>query len=125
MPFLRANAAEETKNLKASAIMAREVISLPTIANMESCKKALLSNHNAYPVVNTADRLVGLIPKSILVKLLEKKAFYNKESCDRATNVGEDNRHSLNVEAVETPLLNNTVLSSNDEEGSRAHEWDL
>ena len=93
MPFLRNNAPESTKNLKASVIMAREVISLPTIANMESCKKALQSHHNAYPVINTAEHLVGLIPKSILVKLLEKKAFYDKTICDRST---PKTRNSIN-----------------------------
>ena len=58
--------------------MANEVITLPSIANMESCKKALKSHHNGFPVLNTAGRLVGLIPKSIVVRLLEKKAFYDK-----------------------------------------------
>ncbi len=46
---------------------------------METCKKALQSHHNAYPVVNTAGRLVGLIPKHFIVRILEKKQFYNKE----------------------------------------------
>ena len=58
--------------------MASEVVTLATISNMESCKKALQSRHNSFPVLNTADRLVGLIPKSIVVRLLEKKAFYDK-----------------------------------------------
>ena len=84
MPFLRADCPDSTKYLKASVIMAKDPISLPTIANMAACKRALESHHNAYPVVNTAGRLVGLIPKRVVVTILEKKAFYDKESTDRS-----------------------------------------
>lgn len=88
MPFLRSDTPSSTKYLKANVIMAKDPICLPTIANMEACKKALSSHHNAYPVVNTAGRLVGLIPKRIVVKLLEKKAFYDKNSIDRSPLMG-------------------------------------
>lgn len=72
--------------------MARNPIMLPTIANMEQCKKALQSHHNAYPVVNTAGRLVGLMPKNIVVAILEKKHFYDKESIDRSQMIDQSNR---------------------------------
>ena len=84
MPFLRAKVPRTTKYLKASAIMAKDPIMLPSIANMEQCKRALQSHHNAYPVVNTAGRLVGLMPKNIVVTILEKKSFYDKDSIDRS-----------------------------------------
>ena len=84
MPFLRANAAKETANIKASVVMTKEVVTLPTIANMEACKKALQSPHNGFPVINTANRFVGLIPKSMVVKILENKAFYDRDSTDRS-----------------------------------------
>lgn len=67
MPFLKQACSKETANFKASVIMSKNPITLPTIANMESCKAALQSPHNAYPVINTAGRLVGLIPKSMVV----------------------------------------------------------
>ena len=35
-------------------------------------------------MVNTAGRLVGLMPKNIVVAILEKKHFYDKESIDRS-----------------------------------------
>ena len=41
LPFLRANPPESTKYLKAWQIMASDVVTLATISNMESCKKAL------------------------------------------------------------------------------------
>lgn len=84
MPFLRSEAATSSKSLQAQQIMSKELVTLPTIANMESCKKALQTHHNAYPVINTAGRLVGLIPKHMVVRILEKKAFYDKDSTDRS-----------------------------------------
>ena len=73
MPFLRANAPNETREYKASIIMSKSLVTLSTISNMEACKKALESHHNAYPVLNTAGRLVGLIPKHFVVRILEQK----------------------------------------------------
>jgi hypothetical protein len=46
--------------------MSKNLISLPTIADMRSIKLALDSNHNAFPVLNTAGNLVGILPKNIL-----------------------------------------------------------
>ena len=96
--------------------MAKDPITLSTISNMESCKKALSSHHNAYPVVNTAGRLVGLIPKRFVVKMLEHKQFYDKESIDRSQMVGghtdvTQNQYSLNDVGGDgrAPLLGATV----------------
>jgi len=129
MPFLRADCPETTKYLKASVIMVRDPITLSTIANMESCKKALSSHHNAYPVVNTAGRLVGLIPKRCVVKILEKKSFYDKESIDRSQMIGghtdmTENQYSLNDVGGEgkAPLLGATGAN---ESAGHVDEWDL
>jgi len=40
--------------------------------------KALGEFHSGYPVLNTAGRLVGLIPTHILVCLARNKIFYDK-----------------------------------------------
>lgn len=58
--------------------MATDPVTLKTISPMDLCKAALATHHQAFPVLNTADRLVGLMPRNILVNLIEKKAFYNK-----------------------------------------------
>ena len=65
--------------------MAKQPISLPTISDVESVRKALITTHHGFPVVNTAGKVVGLIPQSMLVKLLKKKAFYKKERVDRSS----------------------------------------
>ena len=58
---------------------------MPTISDVESIKKALLTTHHGFPVVNTAGKIVGHIPQSMIVKLLKKKAFYKKERVDRGS----------------------------------------
>lgn len=116
MPFLRSSAPYATKFLKASQVMAKDPISVPTIANMESCKKALQSHHNAFPVINTAGRLVGNIPKSMLVKILEEKSFYDKERTDSSV-AGEATTDAFAVNENNEPLLNNgSVLGGNSDE---------
>ena len=56
--------------------MTTEVVTLPCIADMESIKKALQTSHNAFPVINTAGKLTGLMSRNFLVVILSKKAFY-------------------------------------------------
>lgn len=70
--------------------MAKPVVSLPTISDVESIKKALMTPHHGFPVVNTAGKLVGHIPQSMLVKLLKKKVFYKKERIDRKSIVSRE-----------------------------------
>ena len=60
--------------------MIRDPVTLQTISNMRQVKAALESGHNAFPVLNTAGRLVGLVPKSMVLTIVEKKSFYNKDA---------------------------------------------
>ena len=85
MPVLKEIVPSSSLNLPAYKVMAKQVVSLPTITDVESVRKALVTTHNAFPVVNTAGNLVGLVQKGILVKLLSKKAFYKKERIDRSS----------------------------------------
>jgi chloride channel 7 len=107
MPFLRSSCPASSKNMFAKNFMATELVTLPSIANMESCKRALQSHHNAYPVLNTAGRLVGVMPKNMLVTLLEKKMFYDKESTDRSTLTADDR-------PADSPNLNEELLNASD-----------
>lgn len=43
---------------------------------MKSITQALSSSHNAFPVLNTAGNLVGLLPKHVLNVLADRKCFY-------------------------------------------------
>lgn len=83
-------------------IMAQEVVTMPSIADMGSFKRALVTEHAAFPVLNSANRLVGLIGRNNLVRLLEHKAFYDKRrmsitDADAGLNkseFGEDSRQN-------------------------------
>lgn len=75
-PILRDRVPDVSANLKADMIMSRNLIILPSIADMKSIKEALSSSHQCFPVLNMSGNLVGLVSKAILVPLLEKKVFY-------------------------------------------------
>ncbi len=116
MPYLRSSPPLVTRYIMAKTIMATELVTLSSISNMETCKKALQSTHNAYPVLNTAGRLVGIMPKNILVKLLTKKQFYDKESTDRSSmsELGVDDISPLNES-----LLINSGSEKPESDGSK------
>ena len=86
--------------------MAKDVVTLPSIANMEACKKALQTSHNAFPVMNTAGKLVGLVPKSIVVHLIRQKAFYDKDSTDRSNLVDQSKVKEILADDIgDEPLI--------------------
>ena len=125
IPFLRSEAPDNTRNLPAHIVMAKNVVTLPSIANMEACKKALQTSHNAFPVINTAGKLVGLIPKSIVVKLIQRKAFYDKDSTDRSNLVDQSKVSEILADAPsEEPLLNNTNNAASVQSDSHMHGLD-
>lgn len=66
MPMLKGVCPPETAMKKAYQIMSRSLTTVQSIADMRSVSKALSSEHNAFPVINTAGNLVGIIPKNIL-----------------------------------------------------------
>ena len=76
MPMLKGVCPPETARMKAYQIMSKSLITVQSIAEMKSVSKALGSVHNAFPVLNTAGNLVGIIPKNILNELTLQKTFY-------------------------------------------------
>ena len=58
--------------------MCKDVVTLQSIADMKSIETALMTNHNAFPVINMAGKLVGIINRNFLIVLLQNKAFMNK-----------------------------------------------
>lgn len=76
IPVLKGICPPQTANKKAYEVMSKTLISIPSIADMNSIKKALSSNHNAFPVLNTSGCLVGMLPKNILNILTNQKIFY-------------------------------------------------
>ena len=125
MPVLKEVVPSTSLNLPIYKVMAKQVVSLPTITDVESVRKALTTTHNAFPVVNTAGNLVGLIPKSIVVKLLSKKAFYKKERIDRGSikRITNDNQNDIGASFERGPTteakssVNASLIEPNDPNG--------
>lgn len=65
--------------------MSKDLITIPSIAEMSFVQKALSSDHNGFPVLNTAGCLVGMLPKSILAVLAEQKCFYETRRLSMAS----------------------------------------
>ena len=106
IPVLREDCPDATKELPCHNCMANQVVSLQTISDVESIRKALLSLHHGFPVVNTAGKLVGRIPQSMLVKLLKKKVFYKKERIDRKSIVSRETEDKGGIERAFTNKRN-------------------
>lgn len=85
IPLLTGSCPLSTKNKKAVEIMSKDPITITTIAEMRQVQIALDSDHHAFPVLNTAGHLVGLIPKNILLVLTEKKCWYETKRLSMAT----------------------------------------
>jgi len=60
-------------------MMARNVLTCETVSSVRAIKPLVETNHNAFPVINSNGRFVGLISRDFLIKLLEHKAFYKKK----------------------------------------------
>ena len=43
---------------------------------MSNVMKALKSNHKAFPVLNHAGNLVGIIPRNFILTIMENRGFY-------------------------------------------------
>lgn len=85
MPVLSETCPKKTANEPVFKIMEKNVIYLATICDVGSVRRALTSTHHGFPCVNTAGKIVGMIPQVMLVTLLKKKAFYKKERIDRGS----------------------------------------
>ena len=80
--------------------MTTEVISVPSLISVAQLVEAIKASHSAYPVTNTANRLVGMIPRTMLIVLGREKIFYpksriiNPENFASATSPGIKDRKS-------------------------------
>lgn len=70
MPVLRSSAPKETVHMKVEKFMTHELVTLRSVSKMIDIIKALETEHAAWPVLNLADNMCGIIPKSVLIKLI-------------------------------------------------------
>ncbi len=70
LPFLMEKAPGASKQLMAHQFMAKDLITLNSIADMPSMKKALESPHNNFPVMNSDGKCIGMMSRNFLVIVL-------------------------------------------------------
>jgi chloride channel 7 len=76
-PYLQREVPQAAQKFTAGEIMSKNLITVPSIAEMRIIKNAIDSEHQAFPVLNTAGHLIGLLPKVVLNELLKQKLFYD------------------------------------------------
>lgn len=72
---------QEMKQLEARDFMSQEqIVSVHSVMKVGDFHKVLHgTSHHAFPVVNSANKCVGLIPKKMIVTLIVLRAFYNRD----------------------------------------------
>lgn len=85
IPLLTGSCPMRTRTKKACEIMAKNPITVTTLCEMPQIQKALDSDHSAFPVLNTAGHLVGLISKHMIAILTENKCWYETSRLSMAT----------------------------------------
>ena len=74
---------------------------------MASIKRALQTSHNAFPVINTAGKLTGLMSRNFLIVILSMKSFY-KGKPEMEDKDETKSPLSANIEVTENPKLIDT-----------------
>lgn len=64
--------------MKVKDFMVNDVVTIPSVCTMDDVKNVFSTSHEAWPVMNMAGNLCGVIPKSVLVVILKHRAFYKK-----------------------------------------------
>ena len=72
-------------------------MSIPTICSVTQLREAVEKHHSAFPVTNTANRLVGLIPRTMLIVLGKQRAFYDQSNIEEAAKYQEEEINRLKV----------------------------
>ena len=75
IPFLGDKYPSAFSFYRAEEIMSKPVHFLRVVSSMEDLNAAYQSNFSAFPVINGAKNLVGIIPKRFIKVLVEKREF--------------------------------------------------
>ena len=79
MPILTDQVALSCRYVRAEQMMSTNILTLNVVDSVENIYAALKSSHHGFPVLNSKQRVVGLIPKNYLWILIFNKAFYDKK----------------------------------------------
>ena len=112
IPLLRESPPDAVRSLHAFDIMSKNVLTVPSVADMPSLKKAMDSDFIQFPVLNTAGHMVGLVNKWCIKCLLQNKMYYDQslitvptdneagEIADTNINSNEDDKALEELENV-------------------------
>ena len=62
-----------------------QLLMVNAICQVKDLKPALQVVHMGYPVKNSANKLVGMIPRKMIVTVLEEEAWYEREEYEDNT----------------------------------------
>ena len=75
IPLLKDMAPSENRFVRAQEIMTRDVMTLEIVSPVSRINSALCTNHQAFPLLNKAGNVVGIIPRRFLKILIKKDQF--------------------------------------------------
>ena len=76
MPLIRDWIPDPCQNLVAENLMSKNVVTLNNVCKLSDVKNAIKTKHHAFPVLNSKNNFVGLIPRNFLLVLLQERHFY-------------------------------------------------
>jgi hypothetical protein len=95
MPLLRNHVPNENKNIRVRDLIDQifdgnqylEVVE--SVCSVERLIEVLNSNYSTIPVVNMYGSLIGLIPKSFVIVLIENHQWYELKKASDGTNLSD------------------------------------
>lgn len=79
MPLLRNHVPKVNRKMRSVEIMATKVEFVESVSSVERLAQVLQTTHSAFPVLNMAGNIVGMIPKNFLIILLENHRWYSMD----------------------------------------------
>lgn len=58
-------------------VLKEDLVTITSVAEISEIKTCLETSHSAFPVMNLAGNLCGVMPRKVICQLLEKSHFYN------------------------------------------------
>lgn len=90
--------------------MCKKLITIQNVAKLSDIKKAISTNHHAFPVLNSKGNFVGLMPRNFLLVLIEERHFYGSNI---DATFASDKQEYTSSRGLSTTLMNDGNKSSN------------
>lgn len=90
MPLLRNHLPKQNANILVKDVleeMGQEVEVLESVCTVERLEEVIKSDFHSIPVVNMAGRIIGMIPKSFVIVLIENHWWYDEEKIAKREEV--------------------------------------